>query len=60
VILSFLAEKDSASIDEILGAAREELGPDVPSSSVRSYLRLNTPKLFERVSLGRYKLVRKK
>lgn len=60
VILSVLAEKGTAYVDEILVSARKELGPDLPASSVRSYLRLNTPKLFERVSLGRYKLVRKK
>lgn len=44
-----------ASIEEILTAVNGQLGA-VPSSSIRSYLNLNTPKTFERTGRGRYKL----
>lgn len=44
-----------ASTEEIHMDASQHLGV-VPKSSVRSYLRLNTPKLFERVAAGRYRL----
>lgn len=58
VIMSTLTKRGSegASVREILGSAREVLGEELPASSVRSYLRLNTPKTFERVGLGKYKL----
>jgi len=41
------------SVAEISDAVRQRLG-DVPTSSVRSYLRLNTPDLFVRESRGFY------
>ncbi|MDR3383935.1 DNA-methyltransferase [Cupriavidus basilensis] len=44
-----------ASTDEIIAGIQIRIG-QVPSSSVRSYLRLNTPKTFERTSRGRYRL----
>jgi DNA modification methylase len=45
-----------ASIAEIRAAVRRKLG-SAPASSVRSYLNLNTPELFERGSKrGRYRL----
>ncbi|MDI3304193.1 MAG: site-specific DNA-methyltransferase, partial [Burkholderia multivorans] len=44
-----------ASTDEIVAAVGRTLGA-VPTSSVRSYLSLNTPKTFERVGRGRYRL----
>jgi len=44
-----------ASIEEILTAVNSQLG-EVPSSSIRSYLNLNTPKTFERTGRGRYRL----
>jgi len=44
-----------ASTDEIIAAIKHRVG-DVPSSSVRSYLSLNTPKTFERIGRGRYRL----
>ncbi len=58
VIMSTLSERGSegASVREILGVARDVLGEELPASSVRSYLRLNTPKTFERLAFGRYKL----
>lgn len=47
---------DGATVDQLLAEVRSVLGPDVPASSVRSYLRLNTPSQFVRVSRGRYRL----
>lgn len=46
-----------ASIQKIEAGVTEILG-ETPSSSVRSYLRLNTPQLFERRGRGRYALAR--
>ena len=46
---------DDASTDAIASAVKHRIG-DVPSSSVRSYLSLNTPKTFERTGRGRYRL----
>jgi DNA modification methylase len=47
---------DDASVQEIHGSVTAALGQDVPPSSVRSYLQLNTPGTFERTGRGRYKL----
>ncbi len=44
-----------AATDDIHTAVSRKLGTDVPRSSVRSYLNLNTPRLFERVGRGRYR-----
>lgn len=44
-----------ASIGDISKAVRRKLG-DIPDSSVRSYLNLNTPETFERVRRGKYRL----
>ncbi|MBI1980580.1 MAG: site-specific DNA-methyltransferase [Methylocystis sp.] len=44
-----------APLDEIVVAVTARLGA-VPQSSVRSYLNLNTPSLFERTGRGRYRL----
>ncbi|WP_208025236.1 DNA-methyltransferase [Achromobacter insolitus] len=44
-----------ASTDEITDAVRRAIG-DVPPSSVRSYLSINTPNVFERTGRGRYQL----
>ena len=44
-----------ASTDAIAAAVRHRIG-DVPSSSIRSYLALNTPKTFERTARGKYRL----
>lgn len=55
-IIEFLKASDTdRSVDEIHAAVQTKLGT-VPSSSVRSYLRLNTPPTFERTGRGRYKL----
>ncbi len=44
-----------ASIQEIVADVRQVLG-EVPQSSVRSYLNLNTPRQFKRVGRGMYEL----
>lgn len=46
-----------ATTREIHAAVAKQLGPDVPPSSVRSYLQLNGTK-FRRVARGKYRLVR--
>ena len=57
-IAAYLEEKRTdASVPEIHAAVASRLGRDVPASSVRSYLRLNTGGLFERTARGRYRLV---
>ncbi len=51
-----------ASVREICAAVREEFGEPVAGSSVRSYLRLNSPpygSTFLHTNRGRYRLVRK-
>jgi site-specific DNA-methyltransferase (adenine-specific) len=54
-IVNYLAAAESASLAEIHEAVKARLG-QVPASSVRSYLNLNTPGLFERAARGRYSL----
>lgn len=55
-IVDYLAALGAdASTDEITAAVKSRLG-DVPLSSIRSYLSLNTPKTFERTARGRYRL----
>jgi len=55
-IIDFLAAVSrDASTDEITAAVRGQIG-DVPPSSVRSYLNLNTPTIFVRTARGRYRL----
>ncbi len=53
-IVSYLGAKDGdAPLSEIHTAVASDLGA-VPTSSVRSYLNLNTPRLFTRTGVGRY------
>jgi hypothetical protein len=60
-IVEFLEEQRAgARVSEIRAAVEARLGGRVPSSSVRSYLRLNTGKLFDRTGYGRYRLVGRK
>lgn len=47
---------EGASIGEIETYLEESFGELVPSSSIRSYLQLNTPGKFERLGRGRYRL----
>ena len=55
-VVEVLAERpNGASVAEIVAGVHEAIG-EVPRSSVRSYLRLNTPRLFVRQSRGHYSL----
>jgi DNA modification methylase len=54
-IVSYLTAAESASLSEIRQAVVARIG-DVPASSVRSYLNINTPVIFERTTRGHYKL----
>ncbi|QNR50177.1 DNA-methyltransferase [Pseudomonas chlororaphis] len=55
-IISFLDSLGGdASTEEIVTAVKAKLG-ETPKSSVRSYLALNTPNIFERTARGRYRL----
>jgi DNA modification methylase len=47
---------DPATVQEIQRGVRRKLGCKVSPSSVRSYLRLNVDRVFERVDHGRYRL----
>ena len=57
-IVSYLAAAECASINEIHQAVAARIGSEIPSSSVRSYLNLNTPEIFERTGRGQYRLKR--
>lgn len=54
-IIGYLQGTGSASLDQIYSFVSRELG-EVPASSVRSYLNLNCPGKFVRMSTGRYAL----
>jgi len=51
--------RGDASVETIRSAVSRSIG-DVPASSVRSYLRLNTPGLFKRTGRGRYTIASQK
>lgn len=59
-IISYLSqtEQNEASVRDISAAVSNKLG-EVPASSVRSYLNLNVPEIFERTDRGRYRLKKK-
>lgn len=50
------AYPDARSIGMIHSAVCEIIGGPVSTSSVRSYLRLNTPSVFTRTARGHYRL----
>ena len=55
-IVSVLSKRPGgASVTEIVSAVGQLVG-DAPASSVRSYLRLNTPEVFQRLGRGHYSL----
>lgn len=54
-IVDYLSSSEIASIGEIQQALATRIG-EVPASSVRSYLNLNTPGLFKRMGPGQYRL----
>jgi len=55
-IVSYLTAAEVASVGEIRQAVSAKLGDAVPASSIRSYLNLNTPEIFERKGRGYYRL----
>lgn len=55
----FKKEKRELTVAELHAAVAESLGSDVASSSVRSYLNINTPGQFIRTARGTYRLVRR-
>lgn len=56
IIEAFKSTKKELSVADVRDAVNARLGEDVPSSSVRSYLRLNTPGRFTRTGRGTYRL----
>jgi site-specific DNA-methyltransferase (adenine-specific) len=59
ILATFDKEKRELSVPEICKAVNARLGDDIPPSSVRSYLRINTPGTFLRTERGHYRLVRR-
>ena len=55
VLTTLQAHPSGAAVGEIVAGVRDRIG-DVPESSIRSYLRLNTPRLFVRQCRGHYRL----
>jgi hypothetical protein len=58
-IVTYLRRRSTdATMEQIIKAVEATIGHDVPQSSVRSYLRLNTgeSKVFDRTGRGRYRL----
>lgn len=55
-IINYLTAAENASLAEIREAISAQLGNVVAASSIRSYLNLNTPDLFERTARGYYRL----
>lgn len=55
-IVAHLETRREASLDEIQDAVRAQINPNVAESSVRSYLQINTPRMFVRTSRGKYAL----
>lgn len=60
IIDSFKANKGKEmTVSEVRDAVATRLGEEVPASSVRSYLNINTPGTFLRTGRGTYRLVRR-
>lgn len=56
VVATLRAYPNGVSMRQIVADVRGQLGSDVANSSIRSYLRLNTPGLFRRLDRGQYQL----
>lgn len=56
VLATLRAYPDGVSVRQIVLHARRRLGEDLAASSIRSYLRLNTPKTIRRLDRGQYQL----
>lgn len=57
IIDAFRKERRELSVAEIRTHVSITLKQDVPPSSIRSYLRINTPRRFQRVARGKYRMV---
>ena len=57
IVTVLASSPNGATIPEIEEGVRQIIGP-APASSIRSYLRLNTPEVFERTARGHYALRR--
>lgn len=57
-VIAYLKQRgaDGATMVEIYAAVSEQLGAAPAKSSVRSYLNLNTPDMFERFGRAQYRL----
>ena len=56
MLATLLAHPDGVSVREIATQVRRTLGANVADSSIRSYLRLNTPEKIRRLERGQYQL----
>jgi hypothetical protein len=59
IMNAFRTTKREMTVAEVREHVSKELGSDVPASSVRSYLNINTPGQFLRTNRGSYRLVRR-
>jgi hypothetical protein len=57
IFVFFKGHSGDAKVSEIRKAVEQGIGK-VPASSIRSYLRLNTPETFKCTGRGRYALVK--
>jgi site-specific DNA-methyltransferase (adenine-specific) len=55
-IVQYLSESAAATVKQITQAVAGKFPHEVAPSSIRSYLRLNTPEIFERLDRGQYRL----
>jgi hypothetical protein len=54
----FRDEDRELTIDELWHGVSNRLGEEVPRSSIRSYLNINTPDTFRRSARGQYRMAR--
>ncbi len=57
ILDAFGTTRAELTVSEVCAHVWRILGEDVPASSIRSYLNLNTPTEFERVRRGVYRRV---
>lgn len=59
IMRAFRDSRRELTVAEVRERVADILGREVPPSSVRSYLNINAPGLFERTGRGTYRLVGK-
>ena len=57
IIAAFREAHRELTVSEVRDRVARALGSEVAPSSVRSYLNINTPDMFERTAPGTYRLV---